>query len=198
MTHNELNLAFEQKYRRGMFNPVKRFLTNQPDPEDRFADAVAQAWHMYTRYALEKDTILDDALLVNGCRLRAIDLGHRFVPGRGRRRDAMGESAYQMDGIDANHLDGEIENVPEFWNTADQLGFANGAGSPEPHWISRLDLERWLANRTDDERAIWSGRFAGLNNQEIGKQIQASHGTVCRRARQLGRELAEAVNVEIS
>ena len=197
MTHNELNLAFEDKYRRGMFNPVKRFLTNQPDPEDRFADAVAQTWSMYSRYALEKDRILDDALLVNAVKLRAIDLGHRFVPGRGRRRDAMGDQAYQLDGVDVNHLDGEIENTPGFWNTAEQLGFVHGAGSPEPHWISQLDLERWLSDRSEADLKILSGRFAGLNNKEIGQQLQLKDIAVCRRVRSLGRELAEAAGVAV-
>ena len=198
MTHEELNLAFSQKYRDGMFNPVKRFLINQPDPEDRFADAVAQTWRMYSRYALEKGRILDDALLVNGCRLRAIDLGHRFVPGRGRRRDAMGESAYQLDGIDVNHLDGEIENTAGFWSTAEMMGFARGVDSPESHWISRMDLERWLSSHSRADRKILSGRFAGLSNVEIGKQLQVTDVTVCRRARHLGRELAQAADVAVA
>ena len=197
MTHEELNLAFSQKYRCGMFDPVKRFLARQPDPEDRFADAVAQTWSMYSRYALEKGRILDDALLVHAVKLRAIDLGHRFVPGRGRRRDAMGDAAYQMDGVDVNHLDGEIENTAGFWIAAEMHGFVHGAGSPESHWISRLDLERWLSDRSDDERTILSGRFAGLTNKEIGQQLQLNDIAVCRRVRSLGRELAEAVGVAV-
>ena len=197
MTHEELNEAFSEKYRRGMFNPVKRFLINQQDPEDRFADAVALTWHMYSRYAQEKDRVLDDALLVHAVKLRAFDLEHRFVPGRGRRRDAMGDAAYHLDGVEVNHLDGEIENTPGFWSTAEMLGFAHGVNSPEPHWISRLDLERWLSSHSRADRKILSGRFAGLSNVEIGKQLQVTDVTVCRRARHLGRELAEAVAVAV-
>ena len=74
MNMAEVNQAFAEKVERGIFNPVRRHIKIEHEAEDRWADALAQTWRMYSRYALDKDTVLSDAILVHSCRQRAVDL----------------------------------------------------------------------------------------------------------------------------
>ncbi len=73
-----INATFTNKVRRGIFNPVARNVSGYVDAEDRLQDAIAQTWQLYRRNA-EAGRILDDALLVRHCKLRAIDPGRSIV-----------------------------------------------------------------------------------------------------------------------
>ena len=64
--------------KRGIFSPVARHITNLADAEDRLQEAVCMTFEMAARYA-ERGQVLNDAILVHSCRLRAVDLGRRFV-----------------------------------------------------------------------------------------------------------------------
>lgn len=73
-----IHREFENKIRRGIFNPVARFLPEEVR-EDRLQDAIAQTWAMYERYA-ERGELLEDAILVHSCGLRATDPSRHYVP----------------------------------------------------------------------------------------------------------------------
>ncbi len=76
----------------GIFNPVMRHLDGAHDAEDRFAEALAMIWRDYHSAAM-KGHPTDREALVHGLRIKAFDPSHCFVPGRRRRRDAMGAMA---------------------------------------------------------------------------------------------------------
>src|SRR5277367_4593725 len=96
----DLRAAFDAKVRRGIFDPVARFLPEDVQ-EDRLQDAIAQTWAMYERYA-QRGELLDDAILVHSCRLRATDPGRHYVPCDGHQRKG--------DVLDPrNFLDGTLE-----------------------------------------------------------------------------------------
>ena len=96
----QINTAFADKVARGIFGPAVRRI---PDDacEDRLADAIAQTWQMFDRYA-RQGTVLPDAILVHSCRQRAQDLSRHFVlVGDGRR----GRDVYNP----KNDLDGQLD-----------------------------------------------------------------------------------------
>ncbi len=66
--------------RSGMFEPVARWIIG-PDAEDRRQDGVCQTYEMFERYALERDKVLDDAILVHS---RGV-AGGRRAPGEPAR-----------------------------------------------------------------------------------------------------------------
>jgi hypothetical protein len=78
MTQMEVRSTFNEKVKRGMFEPAARWITG-PGAKDRLQDGIAQTFEMYSRYALEGDKILDDAVLAHSCRRRAVDHARRFV-----------------------------------------------------------------------------------------------------------------------
>ena len=111
MTQEEVNSAFADKLNRKIFHPVKRHIKIDHEAEDRWQDAVAQTWAMYSRYARDKDTVLDDAILVHSCRQRATDLGRRFVGNMGAsctNQDVLDPRAYR-DG----HVKGRVSMMRE-------------------------------------------------------------------------------------
>lgn len=89
MTQQQVRSTFDEKLKRGMFEPVARWITGL-DAEDRLQDGICQTYEMYARYAVEKDKVLDDGILVHSCRLRLVDLGRRKS---GRRAAEAGRDA---------------------------------------------------------------------------------------------------------
>jgi hypothetical protein len=89
MTQQELRSSFNGKVKRGIFSPVARHITNLADAEDRLQEAVCMTFEMAARYA-ERGLVLNDAISVHSCRLRAVDLGRGFVRDDAHpRRDVM-------------------------------------------------------------------------------------------------------------
>src|SRR5262245_54219252 len=100
----DLRHAFEDKIRRGIFNPVARLLPEDVR-EDRLQDAIALTWAMYERYALRGE-LLDDAILVHACGQRATDASRHYVPcdGYQRKRDALDPRNYMEGTVEVLRL----------------------------------------------------------------------------------------------
>ncbi len=49
MQLQEIRESFDQKVRRGMFDPVGRHLSNPDTAEDRLQEGLAQTWELYQR-----------------------------------------------------------------------------------------------------------------------------------------------------
>lgn len=107
MQMEEINAAFTEKVKAGMFNPVARHLTNPDTAEDRMQEALALTWEMYRDRIVNRDLVLDDGILVHACRQRACDLSRQLVRANGthRYRDAMNERAYRYRGAEIMCLD---------------------------------------------------------------------------------------------
>jgi len=101
MTQEELNEQFTDKIKRGIFRPVDRFISDRSEAEDRLQDGICQTWEMFKRYGTEKGVVLDDAILVHSCRLRATDPARRFGGANGatcRNQDVLDPRVYQRKG----------------------------------------------------------------------------------------------------
>jgi hypothetical protein len=187
----EINRMFTAKINSGIFNPVKRHLTRCTDPEDRFQDALCMVWADYVSASL-KGRPTDDAALVHGVRLRAKDITRRFAGGMGRRRDAMGDMAYQVDGVEVLRYDGlnapenEDENMSSFVETITPGRLTES----EEHINSAIDLDLWTRGLCANEQTVVYGKYAGLTEKEIGEKNGWSVIDTHRRAKELGLDLA--------
>ena len=195
----DIKTEFEEKVRRGIFRPVARHLTNPNTAEDRMQEAVCMTWDTYRRYAEEKGKILDDALLVHICRLKATDLDRHFVPANGRRRrDVMNPRCYHAGEVEVLRLDMVAEDAEGYGYCPQPIGFAEeGLMSPERKWASALDLEDWLEELPERDQTIMTGKMLGETNGEIGAEVGLSHSSVCRRAKELGLKLAARAGILI-
>ncbi len=202
MNQQQLNEVFEDKVRRGIFDPVRRHIRIEHEAEDRWQDAVAQTWGMYKRYALEKDTVLSDAILVHSCRQRATDLNRRFVGTLGSSRtnqDVMDPRAYR-DGLVRVYRLGGIHDDEQADDSdrAVEVSLAEcRAEDPEAKWNSAIDLETWVGQQTFQDRAILTGKMEGKTTKQIAHETHLPYLVAWRREKALGNELADRAGVEI-
>jgi len=200
MEMTEVNQSFDDKVRRGIFDPVARFVMNYPDAEDRVQDAVCQTWWMYRRYALENDVVLDDALLVNKCRWVVTDLDRRFMGKDGascRNQDVHAPSAYRDGRVELLRIDGLDDDGSEEDRSLG-IGYAEAAaGDPTRKVISALDLEAWLGELTFRDRALMERKAAGFSTTQTASDLGLNYGVAYRKEKQLGLELAARAGVRI-
>ena len=187
---------FAEKVERGIFKPVLRFL-NPEIAEERMAEAVAQTWAMFVRYA-KRGIELPDAILVHSARQRARDLGRSFVPvGGGRKPDVLDHRLFMKGVTSVSRLDVALpdEEVGHMTCTddhlhgdvADVLGLSR---DPTQHLDAALDLERWLAQLTPRDHRLVELRFLGLSLEEIGDDVGMCLSGTCRQLQVLGIDLA--------
>jgi hypothetical protein len=199
MTDAEINAAFTEKVRRGMFAPVARHLTNVDEAEDRMAESLALVWEMFRDRIANRGLVLDDAILVHACRQRAVDMNRNFVrDGRRRLDDAMDPRAYHRGRVEVLRLDAWTEDDAEDAKHPEQIGLAiEEVASPERNLNSALDLEAWLDGLSARDHSLMAGRMAGFELARIGHDLGYSVPTTCRRAKRLGLELARRAGVRI-
>jgi len=166
MTQEQINEAFSRKVRAGIFNPVRRYLTNDHTAEDRWQDAVAQTWWMFSRYATDKGKVLDDGLLVHSCQQRAVDLDRHFVPADGtwRNQDVLDPRAYRNGKVEVLRIDGIQEDGGAEGDRGLHVGFAEAlASNPARKIRSAIDLESWIGELSHRDRYIMAARMAGYS-----------------------------------
>ena len=151
MTTKEIREQFEKKVRAGIFRPVIRHITGN-DPEERLAEAVGMTFELYARKA-KAGVVLDDAVLVHHCRLRAIDLGRQLVKGGQRLRDAMDPRNFHRGRVEMLRIDGLPDEDGDFKTEEDGnvvIGLADGlAQDPTPRIIGAIDLADWARSLPD-------------------------------------------------
>src|SRR5512138_3785705 len=171
MTTEEIREQFEMKVRAGIFRPVLRHITGN-DPEERLAEAVAMTFELYARKA-KAGVLLDDAVLVHHCRLRAIDLGRQFVKGGQRLRDAMDPRNFHRGRLELLRIDGIPDEDGDFKTEEDGnvvIGLADGlAQDPTPRIIGAIDLESWARTLPEADRAVLAARYQGHTLQETAE-----------------------------
>jgi hypothetical protein len=102
-----------------------------------------------------------------------------------------------------NYIEGKIEvlrldKIIHDRGEVDMLGLAEVmASNPIRKIVSAIDLEAWLAELSDDDRALLSMRMAGHGWVEIGAALCISGSSAWSRCRNLGRELAVRAHVEV-
>jgi hypothetical protein len=200
MTEAEINAAFSEKVRAGMFAPVARHLTNLDTAEDRMQEALSLTWEMYRDRIVNRGLVLDDGILVHACRQRAVDLARSFVRADGTRRlaDAMDPRAYQRGRVEVLRLDSWVEDDSENESHPHQIGFSEElCQSPERKLNSAIDLEDWLDGLSARDYSLMEGRMAGYELERIGHDLGYSGPTTYRRIRKLGLELAARAGVHI-
>jgi hypothetical protein len=200
MTDKEINEQFTAKVRRGIFKPVARHLTNVASAEDRLQDAIAQTWLMYRRYIVEKNKVLDDAILVHSCRQRAVDLDRNFVPAAGthRRRDVLHPRNYRDSKVEVLRLEGVAEDGSPEGDRPLQLGYADQlTHNPSRNIRSAIDLRAWVGRLNHRDRALMTLTMAGHELTRAAHLLDMPYPHVYRRQKQLGRELAHRAGVRI-
>ena len=178
--------TFAEKVAAGIFNPVGRHL-REDIRDDRLAEGVALTFEMFMRYA-ERGVVIDDALLVHSCHMRAIDLSRRVAGADGAqpKRDVYDERNYVDGKLEVLHLGLELGD--------DGIGFAAAmTHNPTNFIVSALNLEDWLDGLCEEDRLLLALRQAGHTLNEIGLQLAASTSAVCARLHALGHELAARI-----
>ena len=202
MNTEEVNLAFAEKVERGIFNPVRRYIKIEHEEDDRWQDAVAQTWKMFSRYALEKDTVLSDAILVHSCRQRATDLNRRFAGTMGAHctnQDVLDPRAYR-DGLVRVYRLGGIHDDEQADGTdrSIEVSLAESMSEdPEEKWNSAIDLERWVGDQTFQNQGILSGKMVGKTTKEVAHESHLPYLVAWRKEKELGHELADRAGVKI-
>ena len=200
MTTEEIREQFEKKVRAGIFRPVIRHITGN-DPEERLAEAVAMTFELYARKA-KAGVVLDDAVLVHHCRLRAIDLGRQLVKGGQRLRDAMDPRNFHRGRLELLRIDGIPDEDGDLHGEEDGnvvIGLADGlAQDPTPRIIGAIDLERWARTLPEGDRAVLAARYQGHTLQETAEAMDSSISAVFARLKRLGGELAHRAGVTIT
>ena len=201
MTQQEINQEFSAKVRRKIFHPVKRHLKIEHEAEDRWQDAVAQVWAMFSRYAVRGE-ILDDALLVHACRLRATDMDRRFVGTLGAHRtnqDVLDPRCYRDGHVHVYRLGGihDAEQAGETDRAMEVSLAETAAEDPELRWNSAIDLESWIGNQTFQDQGLLSGKMEGKTTKEVAHESRLPYMVAWRKTRDLGHELADRAGVEI-
>ena len=180
--------SFGVKVAAGMFNPVARHL-REDIRDDRLADGIGLTFVMFMRYA-ERGVVIDDALLVHACHMRAIDLSRRVAGAHGAqpKRDVLDERNFHDGKLEVLHLGLELGE--------DDGGVGYAAAminNPTNNIVSALNLESWLDGLCEEDRLMLALRQAGHTLNEIGLQLAASTSAVCARLRALGHELADRI-----
>ncbi len=163
MTQQEIRIAFDQKVRRGIFKPVARHITGL-DAEDRLQEAICMTFEMHARYA-ERGQVLNDAILVHSCRLRAVDLKRRFVHDDAQpARDVMHPLNYTQGKVEVYRLDGMLDDDGGFLPESDAEACVPGLATalqvnPQRDIISAVDLEAWVASLPDADRELHLRRY---------------------------------------
>ena len=201
MNQQEINEEFEDKIKRGIFNPVARFITNRVEAEDLLQDAICSTWATYSRYATEKGKVLDDALLVHRCRLFAIDQGRRFVGAndtRGRNQDVLDPRVYASGLAVVLRLDWEDVDEGHSGRHSQEVGLAREVAADPTHKLnSALDLETWLGELSHRDRHLMEGTWVGVDARQLAHDLDLPHTTAWRRQQKLGHELARRAGVRI-
>jgi hypothetical protein len=200
MTHSEINAAFTDKVRRGIFRPVARHLTDEATAEDRFQIAVALTWEMFARYAAERNVVLSDGILVHSCRQRAVDLDRDFVPADGgcRNQDVLDPRAYRDGKVEVLRLDGNAPNGSREPDRVLEISYAEAmALRPERKIHSAIDLEEWVAAQASLDQLLLEKRMAGYTLEQIAFDLDLTTSKVFERSRKLGLELAARAGVDI-
>jgi DNA-directed RNA polymerase specialized sigma24 family protein len=196
----DLRKEFDNKIKRGIFNPVARFLPEDVR-EDRLQDAIAQTWAMYERYA-QRGELLDDAILVHSCGLRATDASRYYVPCEGyqRKRDALDPRNFMEGHVELlrfGDFDAEDEHRgPDEDEAPGGFGLTEATSSnPMRRIISAINLTAWLAKLPVEDRHMLELRAAGLTLDETAEKIGVSTSNVFARCKRLGLALAERAGI---
>lgn len=202
----DLRAAFEDKIRRGIFNPIARLLPEDVR-EDRLQDAVAQTWAMYERHA-KCGELLDDAILVHSCGQRATDASRYYVhcDGYQRKRNVLDprnymEGTVEMLRLDRLHEDEEDDGEGHQTGRRDKpasIGFAElRCPSPLRKIHSARDLTAWLVELAAEDRRMLELRAAGYTLEETAAKLGMSLTAVFHACRRLGLALAERAGMPV-
>jgi hypothetical protein len=154
--------------------------------DDRLAQGVGLTFELYLRNA-DRGVVIDDALLVHACHLRAIDLSRRLAGAAGSqpKKDVLDERNYTEGKIEVFYLGLEAGE--------DDGGIGHGASltfNPTNYLLSAMSLQTWLSGLCERDRSLLALRQAGHTLVEIGLRLGASTSAVFARLRELGHELA--------
>jgi hypothetical protein len=196
VTTADVKHMFEEKYRRGIFNPVARHL-REDIAEDRLAEGIAMAFYQYKEKATDGH-VMDDALLVHIAHLRSIDLGRRVAGSQGARpaADVYTEANYKSGHVELLHIDGLLDDDGD--DEQPLIGWAElEVRNPVRGIVSAIDLERWLLSLDAADRLLLALRQSGHTLGGIAAAVGTSTSTVFKRLGQLGHELAEMAELEV-
>ncbi len=203
MTQQEIRSSFDQKVRKGLFRPVSRYITNMADREDRLQEAICMTFEMAARYA-ERGRVLNDAILVHSCRLRAVDLKRRFVHDDAQpARDVLHPMNYSQGKVEVYRLDGMLDDDGGFIAEENAEALVPGLATalqvnPTRDIISAVDLEAWMTSLPEDDQDILAMRQAGSTLKDIAEHLGLSISTVFSRLKLLGLVLADRAGLPVA
>jgi hypothetical protein len=204
-TLTEIRRAFEDKIRRGIFRPVERHL-HEEIREERMQEALGLTWKLYIERA-QRGEILDDALLVHVCRLKAIDLSRHVVEcDHQPLRDVFDLRNYLAGRVEVLRVGGihedDILDEGHRVDTRDRplsIGFAElRCINPARNIHSAIDLTAWLAELSAEDRHMLELRAEGYTLEETADTLRMSISCVFTTCRRLGLLLGEHADISVA
>ena len=190
----DVKRSFALKVARGMFNPVARHL-RQDIAEDRLAEGIAMTFELYAKNAAE-GRVIPDAILVQACHMRAIDLSRRVAGSQGCHPSATPTTRATTP--TASSSSSASTPAARIWRGSP----ASASMSParrtrragwRRRWTSSAGSGHWMA----EDRLVLALRQAGSTLEEIGQACGKSINWARHRLLRLGYELAERAGLEV-
>jgi hypothetical protein len=200
----DIRRTFEDKIKAGMFRHVERHL-HEDIREERMQEALGLTWRLYADRA-QRGEILDDALLVHACKLKAIDLSRHVVECDYQPlRDVLDLRNYLAGRVEVLRLgdphEEEDEGEGHRFEKGDKLvsiGFAElRCINPARNIHSAIDLTAWLAELPAEDRHMLELRASGYTLEETADKLGVSLSYVFATCRRLGVALAEHAGIPV-
>jgi hypothetical protein len=160
-------------------------------------------FEMAARYA-ERGQVLNDAILVHSCRLRAVDLGRGFVRDDAQpARDVLHPLNYAKGRVAVLRLDGLVDDDGDFVAQGDVEALVPGLATalqvnPQRDIISAVDLEAWVASLAPADRELLAMRQMGATLADIAEHLDVSISKVFSRTKTLGLLLADRTGLPVA
>lgn len=195
-----LREEFGKKVERRMFEPVRRLLHVEQD--DRMQEGVGMTYEQFVGKAEKTGELMDDALLVHICKVRATDFSRHLARGNHTLRDASDQRNYHLGRTELVHLDGLPDDDGEFHAEGDgsiQLGLAQHlSDNPVENVVSAIDLLGWLRSLDAEDVELLVLRQRGHTIEEIAEATGLSMSVAFKRLRELGHELADRAGLPVA
>ena len=198
----DIRAEFDKKVRRGIFNRIARLLPKDVR-EDRLQEGIALTWATHQRHA-ERGVLLNDAILVHACALRAKDPSRYFVPTDSHRAGDVYDPRSYMQGLVevlrfSDCLDHDNARRPDDHEEGSDIGLAVATASNPSHKIlSAIDLNDWLTKLPAQDRKMLKLKASGHTLGEIAKRTGVGLFAVHRNCRRLGRLLAQNAGIAVA
>jgi hypothetical protein len=189
---------YGEKVKRGIFKPIERLL--HTEREDRMQEGLGLGFEQFKNKAEKTGELMDDALCVHVCRVRATDFSRHLARGNHTLRDASDQRNFHLGRTEVLHLDGLPDEEGDFYAEGDrtiEFGLARHlSDNPAERLASAVDLLDWLRTLEPEDIELLALRLMGFTIEETAEAMHVSTSTAFKRLRELGTDLANRSGIQ--